>query len=313
MQVALTGATGFIGSRLVDRLLKKGHTLRILTRRRHIGFAPAEHSNERVRWFFWDVTASRPPRECLEGADAIVNLAGEPVAQRWSGSVKNKIRASRVEGTGNLVAAMRELSQPPRVLVNASAIGIYGARGNEVLAEDSSPGSDFLARVCLDWEQAAREAEEFGTRVVLLRNGIVLGQGGALQKMLPVFRAGLGGRLGSGKQWMSWVHVEDSLGLIDFALGCESLRGPVNGTAPNPVTNAAFTQQLAELLHRPTLFAVPPFVLRLLFGEMASVMLASQRVLPVAAKKAGYVFAFPELPATLQKILGKSKNPAVDR
>lgn len=297
MRIALTGATGFIGSKLTARLLADGHTLRILTRR------PRENSDARLQWFPWD-TGHPPPRESLEGVDAVIHLAGEPIAQRWSAAVKEKIRASRIQGTENLVATMRDLSTPPRTLVSASAIGFYGSRGDEILTEDSAPGSDFLASVCVDWERAARRAEPLGTRVVMPRNGIVLGcGGGALRKMLPPFRAGAGGRIGSGKQWMSWIHIDDLCGLIDLALRDENVNGPVNATAPQPVLNEVFTRQLAEALHRPAIFPVPAFALRLLFGEMSEVMLGSLRVLPNAAETAGYQFAYPELSGALRQIL----------
>lgn len=297
MRIALTGATGFIGSKLTARLMADGHTLRILARH------PRENSDARLQWFPWD-TGQQPPRESLEGVDAVIHLAGEPIAQRWSAAAKEKIRTSRIQGTENLVAAMRDLTTPPRTLVSASAIGFYGSRGDEILTEDSAPGSDFLASVCVDWERAAHRAESLGTRVVMLRNGIVLGcGGGALRKMLPPFRAGAGGRIGSGKQWMSWIHIDDLCGLIDLVLRDKGVRGPINATGPQPVTNEVFTRQLAEALHRPAIFPVPAFALRLLFGEMSEVMLGSLRVLPNAAETAGYQFAHPELSGALRQIL----------
>jgi uncharacterized protein (TIGR01777 family) len=297
MQIALTGATGFIGNKLVERLLRDGHTLRLLARR------PRTQSGERLRWFGWDGTNGKPPRESLEGAAAVVHLAGEPIAQRWSARIKEKIRASRVEATENLVAAMRDLTVPPQTLISASAIGFYGSRGDEILTEDSVSGAGFLASLCVEWERAARGAESLGTRVVSLRTGVALGHGGALQKMLPPFRAGLGGRLGSGKQWMSWIHIDDLTGLIGFALANDHLRGPVNGTAPQPVTNGTFTHQLAKALHRPAILPVPAFALRLLFGEMSEALLTSLRVLPVSAETTGYHFLHPELSDALRQIL----------
>ncbi|MGH7246944.1 MAG: TIGR01777 family oxidoreductase [Pseudomonadota bacterium] len=302
MQITLTGATGFIGRRMVKRLIEDSHTLRLLARHPPAQADDAK-AEERVRWFAWDSMDGAPPPESLEGADAVVNLMGEPVAQRWSDAVKDRIRASRVAGTENLVAGLRATARPPRTLVSASAIGIYGSRGDEALSEDSTLGTDFLARVCGDWERAAREAESLGARVVTPRIGLVLGHGGALSKMLPPFRAGLGGRIASGRQWTSWIHLDDLVGLIAFALGCDSLRGPVNATAPNPVTNADFTRALSKVLHRPAVIPIPALALRLLFGEMAQVVLASQRVLPEAANAAGYRFAYPELEAALRQIL----------
>lgn len=282
----------------MERLLGDGHVLHILARR------PVSQSGDRVRWFVWEGTAGKPPRESLEGVDAVVNLAGEPITQRWTSATKEKIRASRVEGTKNLVAAMQDLAVPPRTLVSASAIGFYGARGDEILTEDSPPGSDFLAQVCLAWEKAAHGAESLGTRVVSLRLAMVLGRGGALGKMLPVFRAGAGGRLGSGKQWMSWIHVKDLTGLIAFALNTNQVRGPVNAAAPQPVTNATFTRKLAEVLRRPAIIPVPAFALRVVFGEVSQVMLASQRILPVAAEAMGFRFAYPEISGALEQIAG---------
>ena len=301
MLVVLTGATGFVGGRVADRLLKAGHELRLLGRR------SALKGNDRVEWFAWDALAGSPPAESLEGADAVVHLAGEPIAQRWNRAVKQRIRDSRVQGTHHLVECWKHLIRPPRALICASAIGYYGPRGDEILTENSAPGTDFLARVCADWENEARGAAEVGARVVPVRIGPVLGRGGALAQMLPAFRAGLGGRLGSGRQWMSWIHVDDLEGLVLFALERESLRGPVNAVAPGAVTNAQFTQQLGRALHRPTLLPVPGFGLRLLFGEMAGVMLTGQHVLPGAAEAAGYGFAYPELDGALDRALSGAR------
>jgi uncharacterized protein (TIGR01777 family) len=218
--------------------------------------------------------------------------------------VKKEIRASRVQGTHHLVTALSTLKQRPMVLVCASAIGIYGDRGDEVLTEESPVATGFLADVCRQWESEADLAESLGVRVVKLRFGIALGRkGGALEKMLPPFRAFMGGRLGSGSQWMSWIHIDDIVGLIRWALG-NPLSGVVNATAPNPVRNLEFTRELGAALHRPAIFPVPAPALRALFGEMASVLLASQRVLPKAAEAAGYTFAFPELGAALQDLSG---------
>jgi uncharacterized protein (TIGR01777 family) len=295
MRITLTGATGFVGGKVVDRLLEDGHELRILARK------PAPDVHRRAQWFQWDATAGPPPEDSLAGADAVVHLAGEPVTQRWNPAVRERIRASRLDGTRNLVAGMKKLIRPPATLVSASATGYYGSRGDEILTEDSSPGSDFLAELCAGWEAAAREAEAFGTRVAMLRIGVVLGHGGALAKMVPAFRAGVGGRLGSGKQWMSWIHIDDLTGLIAFALERDSVRGPVNACSPNPVTNATFTRELGRALGRPAILPVPAIGLRLLFGEVAGVMLASQRVQPRVAQAAGYGFAYPEIAGALAR------------
>ena len=284
VNITITGATGFIGRHLVQSLARDHHSVRALSRAA------------------WDVLAGEPPAASLTGTDAVVHLAGSPVSQRWTPWAKKEIRASRVQGTHHLITALSTLKQRPMVLVCASAIGIYGDRGDEVLTEESPVGTGFLADVCREWESEADLAESLGVRVVKLRFGIALGRkGGALEKMLPPFRAFMGGRLGSGSQWMSWIHINDIVGLIRCALA-NPLSGVVNATAPNPVRNIEFTQVLGAALHRPTIFPVPAPALRALFGDMASVLLASQRVLPKAAEAAGYTFAFPELGPALQDL-----------
>ena len=300
MNIAVTGATGFIGARLVQNLLQSGHSVHALGRKRSRTLPAA------VRFSPWNSAENEPPPESLATADAIVHLAGEPVAQRWTPEVKKRIRSSRVDGTRNLVNALAKHSRRPQVLVCASAIGYYGSRGDEVLMETSSPGRDFLAQVVVDWEQAAQKAEALGIRVAPLRFGVVLGKdGGALAKMLPPFRLGLGGRLASGQQWMSWIHVDDVRGLIRFALENSIIRGPMNATAPQPTTNVEFTKELATALHRPAIFPVPPFALKLLFGELAEVVLGSQRVIPQAAQSAGFRFEYPELRPALVRLLSE--------
>jgi uncharacterized protein (TIGR01777 family) len=224
------------------------------------------------------------------------------VAQRWNAEVKRRILESREMGTRNLVDAMRR--QPPSVLVSASGIGYYGSRGDDILTEQEPAGTDFLASVCVAWEREAREAEKFGVRVVSLRGGTVLGAGGgALQKMLTPFRLGVGGRIGSGRQWMSWIHLDDLCSLILFALDNSAMRGAVNATSPNPVTNADFTTALARVLHRPAIFPVPPLALKLMFGEMSKVLMDSQRAVPQAAAGAGFQFRYPPIGAALSNVL----------
>ena len=248
MNISITGASGFIGRHLVKSLAQAGHSPRALSR----------HA---------------PPAESLREADAVIHLAGEPVAQRWTAEAKRRIRESRVEGTRNLVAALAALPRRPEALICASAIGYYGSRGDEILTESSAPGSGFLPEVCVAWEREAQAAEAFGMRVVRVRTGLVLDAGGgALVRMLPPFRMGLGGRLGSGRQWMSWIHLEDLAALFQFAVE-RQVRGPLNAVAPYPVTNSDFTRELARTLGRPAVFPVPGFALRLLFGEMADVLL----------------------------------------
>ncbi len=237
----------------------------------------------------------------LDRSDAVVHLAGEPVSQRWTKAARERIRSSRVDGTRRVVDAIR--TNPPRVLVSASAVGYYGSRGDEVLTESSHPADGFLADVCEEWEHEARKAENFGVRVVCLRNGLVLGKGGGLDKMMLPFKLGIGGKIGDGKQWMAWIHIDDAVGLIEFALSCEDLRGAVNATAPEPVTNEEFTRELASALHRPAIFPVPKFALRLLYGDMAQIVYASQRVVPEKALEAGYEFRFPSLRNALLNVV----------
>ena len=278
MNISISGASGFIGRHLMKSLAQAGHSLRALSR----------HT---------------PPAESLREADAIIHLAGEPVAQRWTAAAKQRILDSRVVGTRNLVEALAALPRRPEALICASAIGYYGSRGDEVLTESSAPGSGFLPEVCVAWEREALAAEAFGIRVVRVRTGVVLdANGGALVRMLPPFRMGLGGRLGSGRQWMSWIHLEDLAALFQFAVESQ-VRGPLNAVAPNPVTNSDFTRELAHALRRPAVFPVPEFALRLLFGEMADVLLASQRVAPAAAEAAGFRFRFPQLAPALESLL----------
>jgi uncharacterized protein (TIGR01777 family) len=241
----------------------------------------------------------------LREADVVIHLAGEPVAQRWTAEARQRIRESRVTGTRKLVEAMATLSRRPEALICASAIGYYGSRGDEILTESSAPGSGFLPEVCIAWEREAQAAEAFGMRVVRVRIGIVLDAGGgALQRMLPPFRMGAGGRLGSGRQWMSWIHLEDLAGLFHLAVESQ-VQGPLNGVAPYPVTNSDFTRELARALRRPAVFPVPGFALRLLFGEMADLLLGSQRVAPGAAEAAGFRFRFPQLAPALASLLSR--------
>jgi uncharacterized protein (TIGR01777 family) len=280
MNIAITGASGFIGRRLAETLGAGGHNLRLLSRR-----DPA------------------PLEDALRGCEAVVHLAGEPVSQRWTADVKRRIRESRVQGTLHLVHAMSVLPERPQTLVCASAIGIYGDRGNEILTETSATGAGFLADVCREWEAQADLAAALGVRVVKLRTGVALGRGGgALAKMLPPFKAFAGGKLASGRQWMSWIHLDDLAGLIRHALHY-NMTGAVNGTAPNPVTNSEFTRELAAALRRPAIIPVPALAIKALYGEMSEIVLSSQRVLPKAAEAAGYRFIFADLGPALRDLL----------
>lgn len=278
MRVVLTGASGFIGRAVAEHLRGSGHIVDPVS-----------------------VRAPLPP-DTLAGANAVIHLAGEPVAQRWTDNARDKILRSRVDGTRNLVAAMR--MHPPQVLISASAVGYYGSCGDQVLTESAPAADDFLGRVAAAWEAEAQSAEPLGVRVARIRIGMVLGKdGGALAKMLPPFRLGVGGRLGSGQQWMSWIHLADLVALIGYLMKESTVRGVFNATSPFPVTNREFTQALAEAVHRPAIFPVPAFALRLMFGEMSEVLLASQRVFPDAAQRAGFVFQHPDLYATLAEIV----------
>jgi uncharacterized protein (TIGR01777 family) len=297
MTIAITGASGFIGRRLMKALAGGDHKLRVLSRHAGTNLPPG------VQLYVWDAMKGQPPEESLDGVDAIVHLAGEPIAQRWTDYAKQKIRDSRTTGTRNLVQALSTASRRPAVLICGSAIGYYGSRGDEVLTESSAPGGGFMADVCVAWEKEAALAESLGIRLVKLRTGVVLGvNGGALAKMLPPFKAGMGGKMGNGEQWMSWVHMDDLVGIVQHALE-NPLSGPLNGTAPNPVTNADFTKALSHGISRPAVVPMPAFTLKLLFGEMADVMLASQRVLPKATEAAGYTFRYPSLEPALANIL----------
>lgn len=297
MNVTLTGATGFLGSRIVASLLAAGHKIHIIGRRPPASLPPG------VSFSLWQPASDEPPLDALRGAAAVVHLAGEPVAQRWTAAVKDRIRSSRIDRTLQLATALASIPNPPPIFLSASAIGYYGSRGDEILTEASPPGHGFLADVCVEWERAAAFVETLGARTVILRIGIVLGPGGgALAKMLPPFRAGLGGRIGPGSQWMSWIHIDDIAALVSFALTNNSLHGPLNLTAPNPATNSDFTSALAKTLHRPAPFPVPALALRALFGDMSSMLLASQRVLPQTALDAGFRFSHPTLAPALASL-----------
>jgi uncharacterized protein len=297
VKITISGASGLIGRRLLKTLAAEGHTLHVLSR--HAG----TNLPGGVRLSSWDPSKGEPPADSLCDADAVIHLAGETVAQRWTEDVKRRIRESRVTGTRNLVAALKKLPRPPAILVCASATGYYGSRGDEILTETSAPGSGFLPEVCVAWESEARAAEALGTRVVMMRTGVVLDtRGGALLRMLPPFRMGVGGKLGTGKQWMAWIHLQDLAALFHLALD-QPLSGPINGVAPYPVDNAEFTRTLAAALHRPALLPVPGFGLKMAFGEMSGILLASQRVSPKAAETAGFRFRFPQLASALADLL----------
>lgn len=278
MIVAVTGASGFVGQALRASLARAGHETRPVSLRGDL------------------------PADALAGCDAVVHLAGEPVAQRWTKAAKDRILRSRVEGTRKLVQAMR--THRPQVLVSASGVGIYGPRGNERVIESEPPANDFLGRVAQAWEQGAIEAESLGVRVARLRIGMVLGPGGgALAKMLLPFKLGLGGPIAGGKQWVSWIHIADLVAMIEFLLKESTVRGVFNAVSPHPVTNAEFTKALAKAVHRPAFFPVPTLALKLLYGEMAEILVTGQRAVPDAITRAGFTFRYPDVYGALTQII----------
>ena len=297
MKVLVSGASGFVGSRLTARLTDDGHQVTRLVR---------SHPKPERAEIQWDPAAGGLEPSALAGFDAVVHLAGENISQgRWTDAKKARIRHSRVRGTQLLAQTLARPAGRPKVLVTASAIGFYGNRGDEQLDEQSPPGSGFLAHVCRQWESATEPAAEAGVRVVPLRLGLVLSStGGALAKMLPIFRLGLGGPLGSGRQYVSWITLDDVIGAIQHAIAADSLRGPVNAVAPHPVTNREFTRALGRALRRPALLPAPAFALRVILGQMADeLLLASTRVLPRRLLDSGFRFRDPGLESALKRVL----------
>jgi uncharacterized protein (TIGR01777 family) len=296
MRALVTGATGFIGRRLMERL--EGPVLLGRGRDRLL----REFAAQRASAYEWDSLGEPVPAPALEDVDTVFNLAGEPVAGRWNEDKKKRILDSRAKGTRRLVEAMA--GERPKVLVCASAVGYYGSRGDVWLDESAPAGKDFLADVCVAWEREAEKAAALGVRVVRLRIGLVIGPGGgALAQMITPFKLGLGGPLGDGRQWMPWIHLEDLVSLMIHAAEHEDVSGAVNGVAPNPVTNAEFTKTLAAALNRPAFLPAPQFLLRLVFGEFAQYLFASQRVRPKAATDRGFRFEYPEIRGALSAIL----------
>ncbi|HZP84176.1 MAG TPA: TIGR01777 family oxidoreductase [Chthonomonadaceae bacterium] len=311
MKIVVTGATGFIGRPLCMAFLEADHAVTVLSRdankaRGKLGI--------KVRSLTWGADASEEWKQAVAEADVVVHLAGEGVgARRWTPEFKETLRASRVETTRALVEAMRGSKNQPGALISASAVGYYGDRGDETLTEESPPGSDFLAELGTAWEAEAQKAEAFGARVARMRLGIVLGGGGALERMLYPFPAlpfspwklGLGGPLGSGRQWMSWVHLADAVGMFFWAATNARVQGAVNVTAPNPVTNAEFSRALGRALHRPAWLPLPGFALKAIVGEFAETLLGGQKALPTVAQKLGYAFQFSDIDTALRSVLQK--------
>src|SRR4051794_28224319 len=296
MRVTVTGASGLIGTRLVERLRARGDDVTTLSRN------PTSAGD-----FSWQPEQEPAPAEALAGRDAVVHLAGENVAQRWSDDAKRRIRSSRELGTRNLVAGIEAADPRPRALVSSSAVGYYGPHGDERLDEDTPAGDDFLAEVCVVWEREARRAAELGLRVVCVRTGVVLDQGGgALAKMLPFFKLGVGGPVAGGEQYMPWIHVDDVVGLYLAAVDGHAWHGAINASAPEPVSNKTFSKALGKALHRPALAPVPGLAVRTLYGEMAEIVTKGQRVIPKAALEHGYAFAHPDLDEALRSAVSPS-------
>ncbi len=306
MKIAITGATGFVGSRLVEKLTVEGHQILILTR-----------SLERAKRIF-PVSAfptveavTYTPREsgnwqqAISGCDAVINLAGEPIAERWTAEHKKAILESRQLGTRKIVEAISQANPKPAVLINASAVGYYGTSETTTFAENSPPGNDFLAEVCKNWEAEAQKVKDAGVRLVILRNGIVLGNGGALAKMIPPFQLFAGGPLGNGRQWFSWIHRDDLVNLILAALKQPELNGVFNATSPNPVRMTELCQTLGEVMNRPSWLPVPDFALEFLLGEGAKVVLEGQQVLPKATQSMGFQYQYPMLKEALTEIIAQ--------
>jgi uncharacterized protein (TIGR01777 family) len=295
MKILISGASGLVGTHLIPTLKAKGHEVHKLVRK-------APKSADEIEWDaqkgFSDAEQAK-----LEGFDAVIHLAGDNIAaSNWSAEKKREIRESRTTGTRVLVDALRKAKSPPKTFISASATGYYGNREDEILTEESPQGKGFLPDVCAEWEQEARKAEDFGVRVVLLRTGIVLSKdGGAIEKMLTPFKFGVGGVVGSGKQYMSWIALDDLIRIFHFALENENVSGAVNTTAPTPATNAEFTKALGRLLSRPTIFPIPAFAVKLLFGEMGErLLLEGCRAVPKYLEDAGFKFDFPNLDAALK-------------
>lgn len=300
MKVIITGGSGFIGQALTAALLQKGYRVSILD------LIPPPKNDGPLRKqvdFFKVDLMEELPQELFKDTQAIIHLAGKNLFGRWNKQVKESIYQSRILGTKNLVTVLEKLPERPKVLVSASAVGIYGDRGEEELDESSALSSDFLARVCMDWEKEARVAEKFGVRTVQIRTAPVLGTGGLLSKLLPIYKLGLGGPIASGQQWFPWVHIKDIVNIYIFALENENLKGPVNTCSPEQVRNKEFSSILAKVIKRPHFLRVPKWSLKLLFNDLADFIVASQKVYPKKLLAAGYKFSFPHLKQALENIL----------
>ena len=314
MKIAITGATGFVGSRLVVKLYDRGDDILILTRNPDkAGRIYPKSIYPKIEIIPYIATESGDWQKEISGCDAVINLAGEPISERWTGEAKRAIVASREIGTEKIVEAISRservatalADQKPKVLINSSAIGYYGTSETASFDENSPPGDDFLADVCKKWETAAQKVKDYGTRLVILRTGIVLGNGGALGKMIPPFKLFAGGPIGSGRQWFSWIHRDDLINLIIYCLDRQGISGTFNATAPNPVRMKEFCQILGEVMNRPSWLPVPDFALEILLGEGAKIVLEGQEVLPKATQAIGFDYRYPNLEAALEEIVPK--------
>jgi uncharacterized protein (TIGR01777 family) len=301
VRVLVTGASGFIGSALCDALLTRGDTVVGLSRDPQ----RARSTNPSVIWHAWEPTLERPPTAAFESVSGVINLEGEKINQRWTDDAKRRIMESRRTGTRNLIAAIASLEQKPKVLVNQSAIGFYGDRGEAMVDESAESSEGYDAEVVREWEAAAREAEGVGIRLVIVRTGHVLDpRGGLLGELLTPFKLGVGGPIAGGRQYMSWIHIDDEVGILLWALDSDKVSGTINSTAPKPVTNREFSQAIGRALHRPASVPVPGFVLDVKFGsEFGKVLRGGQRVMPRRALDLGYVFRYPEIDGALQSLL----------
>jgi len=303
MKIIITGGLGFIGTKLSIRLLESGHQVTIVDH----SPKPRPYTPQEARYVSADTMVPGAWQEEVENYDAVINLAGASIFRRWNNDTKQLIYDSRILTTRNVVEAMPK--EKGALLCSTSAVGYYGFRGDEQLTEEDSPGNDFLARVCVDWEREARKAAEKGVRVAITRFGIVLGRtGGVLGKMIPAFKKFVGGPLGSGKQWFSWIHIEDLLKAFLFVFENQDIHGPVNFCSPNPVRNRDLARALGKALSRPSFLTTPAIILRLVLGEFGSVLLEGQRVIPAKLVKYGFVFQYPEIMGALQEVVGQTNK-----
>jgi uncharacterized protein (TIGR01777 family) len=304
MKIAITGATGFVGSCLVEKLHNQGHQILVFTRNKSKAkkvFPNSAFPN--LETIEYNPKESGDWQQAISGCDAVINLAGEPISERWTPQHKKEIMESRQLGTRKIVEAIKQAESKPKVLINSSAIGYYGTSETATFDESSASGNDFLAQVCQQWEAEAAKVKEAGVRLIIIRTGIVLGNGGALAKMIGPFKMFAGGPIGSGRQWFSWIHRDDLVNLIIEALKREDMEGVYNGTAPNPVKMVQLSQTLGEVMHRPSWLPVPEFALELLLGDGAKVVLEGQQVLPKKTQSAGFQYQYPTLKPALTEIL----------